>query len=91
MKTKAFGPIEMADDPPLEALCDFHLARKGVAVPASHVVNDDAMCSDCFKGLAVAPEELAGETGDAGLARNSREYFLRHKTAIYERRRAQRV
>ena len=46
------------------------------------------MCSDCFKGLAVSPEELAGETGDAGLARNLSEYFLHHRTQIYERRRA---
>jgi hypothetical protein len=37
--------------------CAAHLRRAGIEVPATAVIEGEAMCADCFKGKAIRPEE----------------------------------
>jgi len=37
--------------------CAVHLRRAGIEVPATAVIEGEAMCTDCFKGKAIRPEE----------------------------------
>ena len=37
--------------------CAAHLRRAGIEVPATAVIEGEAMCAACFKGKAIRPEE----------------------------------
>jgi hypothetical protein len=37
--------------------CAPHLRRAGIEVPATAVIEGEAMCAACFKGKAILPEE----------------------------------
>jgi hypothetical protein len=37
--------------------CAAHLRREGIEVPATAVIEGEAMCAACFKGKAIRPEE----------------------------------
>jgi hypothetical protein len=43
-------------------LCEYHLERKGTAVPAARIVNDEPMCAKCFAGVAIFAFEKIGDT-----------------------------
>ena len=75
----------------LTQICEYHLSRKGTAVPAAHDVNGDFFCDQCFNGRPVFRDELEGDHGGGHSARNSAAYFQRHKQAIYARRKALRA
>lgn len=44
-----------------KGVCEYHLQRKGVFVPASRVVNDEPMCAKCFAGVAIFNFERTGD------------------------------
>lgn len=63
-------------------LCEYHLERKGVAVPASHVVNDEGMCARCFAGFAIFNFEKIGDTdGDVESGARRRTYLAKNPEA----------
>lgn len=39
--------------------CDYHLARAGQSVPATHFVGDEALCSRCFRGEVISAAPLS--------------------------------
>ena len=64
------------------SVCEYHLERKGVAVPAVYVVNDEPMCARCFSGLAIFPfEKIGDEIGSATDADAKKRYFARNAEA----------
>jgi hypothetical protein len=67
--------------------CEYHLERKGVAVPAAGVVNDEPMCARCFAGAAIHPfEKLGDELGAAEDNDARKRYFAKNAEARSRKR-----
>lgn len=68
-------------------LCEYHLERKGVAVPAARIVNDEPMCAKCFAGVAIFAFEKIGDTdGDAENGDRKRRYLSANPEAKERKR-----
>jgi hypothetical protein len=68
-------------------LCEYHLERKGVAVPATRIVNDEPMCPRCFAGAAIFPFEKIGDSEGSEEARESKRNYLARNQHARERKR----
>jgi len=68
-------------------VCEYHLARKGIAVPAAHIVNDEAMCAQCIAGVAIFNFEKIGDSaGDADGTDRKRRYLAQNADARERKR-----
>jgi hypothetical protein len=58
------------------------LERKGVAVPATRIVNDEPMCAKCFAGVAIFAFKKIGDTdGDVESGDRKRRYLATNPEA----------
>ena len=77
----------MQTDPYALGLCEYHLERKGVAVPAARIVNDEPMCARCFAGAAIFAFEKIGDTdGDLESGDRRRAYLAKNQEAKERKR-----
>jgi hypothetical protein len=68
-------------------LCEYHLERKGTAVPATRIVNDEPMCSKCLAGAAIFPFERLGDDDGAVADRDAKARYLANNPKAKERKR----
>lgn len=75
--------------------CTFHLAH-GIERPATKLIGDDAMCTDCFAGKPITKSQDSGDpkfTDTKKLLsdrRRGREYYWKNRKEIRRRQQAAR-